>query len=109
MYYYNASKGGLACASEGLRGELRGTGVHIVTVYPGPVATDMGVNGLAKYESTWASRLSPMGNAETLGKLVVRAVEKKKARVVYPRSLAAAVMFPSLARWVTAMFTPPLK
>ncbi|HRI66970.1 MAG TPA: SDR family NAD(P)-dependent oxidoreductase [Polyangium sp.] len=109
MYYYNASKGALACASEGLRGELRGTGVHIVTVYPGPVATDMGTSGLAKYESTWASRLSPMGNSEALAKLVVRAVEKKKARVVYPRSLESAMLFPRLARWVTAMFTPPLK
>lgn len=109
MYYYNASKGALTCASEGLRGELRGTGVHIVTVYPGPVATDLGVNGLAKYESTWASRLSPMGNAEDLAKLVVRAVEKKKARVVYPRMLDVAMMFPRLSRWVTAMFTPPLK
>ncbi len=109
MYYYNASKGALACASEGLRGELRGTGVHIVTVYPGPVATDMGTTGLAKYESTWASRLSPMGNANDLAKLVVRAVEKKKARIVYPHSLASAMMFPRLARWITAMATPPIK
>jgi short-subunit dehydrogenase len=109
MYYYNASKGALAAASEGLRGELRGTGVHVVTVYPGPVATDMGTTGLAKYETTWASRLSPMGNAADLAKLVVQAVEKKKARVVYPRSLAMAMMFPRLARWVTAMFTPPVK
>lgn len=109
MYYYNASKGALACASEGLRGELRGTGIHIVTVYPGPVATDMGTTGLAKYESTWASRLSPMGNAHDLAKLVIRAVEKKKARVVYPHSLASAMMFPRLARWITAMATPPVK
>jgi len=109
MYYYNASKGALAAASEGLRGELRGTGVHIVTVYPGPVATDMGTTGLAKYESTWASRLSPLGNAQDLAKLVLRAVEKKKTRVVYPRSLAVAMLFPQLARWVTAMLTPPVK
>lgn len=109
MYYYNASKGALACASEGLRGELRGTGVHIVTVYPGPIATDMGTTGLAKYESTWASRLSPLGNAQDLAKLVVRAVEKKQARVVYPRMLASAMMFPRLARWVTAVATPPLR
>jgi short-subunit dehydrogenase len=99
----------LAAASEGLRGELRGTGVHIVTVYPGPVATNMGTTGLAKYESTWASKLSPMGSADELAKMVMRAVEKKKARVVYPRSLAIALLFPRLARWVTALATPPLK
>lgn len=109
MYYYNASKGALAVASEGLRGELRGTGVHILTVYPGPIATDMGTTGLAKYESTWASKLSPMGTADELANLVVRGVEKKKARIVYPRSLAIALLFPRLSRWVTAISTPPLK
>lgn len=109
MYYYNASKGALAVASEGLRGELRGTGVHILTVYPGPIATDMGTTGLAKYESTWASKLSPMGTADELARMVVRGVEKKKARIVYPRSLAIALLFPRLARWVTAISTPPLK
>lgn len=109
MYYYNASKGALAAASEGLRGELDGTGIHIVTVYPGPVATEMGTTGLAKYESTWASRLSPLGNADELARLVMRAVDKRKARVVYPRSLAVAMLFPRLARWVTAKLTPPVK
>lgn len=109
MYYYNASKGALAVASEGLRGELRGTGVHILTVYPGPIATDMGTTGLAKYESTWASKLSPMGTADELARMVVRGVEKKKARIVYPRSLAIALLFPRLSRWVTAISTPPLK
>lgn len=109
MYYYNASKGALAVASEGLRGELRGTGVHVLTVYPGPIATDMGTTGLAKYESTWASKLSPMGTADELARMVVRGVEKKKARIVYPRSLAIALLFPRLSRWVTAISTPPLK
>ncbi len=109
MYYYNASKGALANASEGLRGELYGTGVHVVTVYPGPVATDMGRTGLAKYEETLASKLSPLGNAEELARLVVRAVEKKKARVVYPGSLGIAYMFPRLSRWVTSRFSPPVK
>jgi short-subunit dehydrogenase len=109
MFYYNASKGALAAASEGLRGELRDTGVHIVTVYPGPVATDMGTTGLAKYESTWASRLSPMGKADELARLVVRAVDKKKARVVYPRSLSISRLFTRLATRVTARLTPPVK
>ena len=35
--WYGASKAGLAAFSESLRGELRGSGGHVVTVYPGPV------------------------------------------------------------------------
>jgi len=109
MFYYNASKGALANASEGLRGELRGTGVHVVTVYPGPVDTDMGRAGLQKYEPTLATRLSPVGDAHELARLIVRAVEKKKARIVYPRSYAVALLFPRISRWFTARFSPPVK
>jgi len=109
MYYYNASKGALANASEGLRGELRGTGVHVVTVYPGPVDTDMGRNGYEKYEPSLATRLSPVGRADELARLVVRAVLRRRARVVYPRSYGVALLFPRLSRWFTARFSPPVK
>src|SRR5262249_3961453 len=37
MTHYSAAKAGLAAASECLRGELRDTGINVVTVYPGPV------------------------------------------------------------------------
>lgn len=109
MFYYNAAKGALANASEGLRGELRGTGVHVVTVYPGPVDTDMGRAGYTKYEPTLATRLSPLGTTEALARLVLRAVDRKQARVIYPRSYAIALWFPRLARWFTGRFSPPVK
>ena len=109
MYYYNASKGALANASEGLRGELRGTGVHVVTVYPGPVDTDMGRLGYEKYEPSLSARMSPVGTAAGLARLVVRAVAKKKARIVYPRVYGVALLFPRIARFVTALFSPPIK
>jgi short-subunit dehydrogenase len=109
MFYYNAAKGGLANASEGLRGELLGTGVHVVTVYPGPIDTDMGRTGLTKYEPTLASRLSPFGKSDVLAELVVRAVERRRARVIYPRVYGVALSFPVLARWFVARFSPPVK
>jgi short-subunit dehydrogenase len=109
MYYYNAAKGGLATASEGLRGELYGTGVHVVTVYPGPVDTDLGRAGKEKYVPTLALRLSPFGTSEALAQLVIRAVERRCARVIYPRVYAITLLFPWLSRWVTGRFSPPVK
>ncbi|MFT3776634.1 MAG: SDR family NAD(P)-dependent oxidoreductase [Minicystis sp.] len=109
MFYYNAAKGGIGNASEGLRGELLGTGVHVVTVYPGPVDTDMARKGYEKYEPTLAARLSPEGTTEGLARLILKAVDRKKARVIYPRTYAIALSFPRLARWFTARFSPPVK
>lgn len=108
MFYYNAAKAGLAAASEGLRGELRGTGVHVVTVYPGPVDTDMARRGFTRYESSLGARLSPVGTAEGLARLVRLAVLRRRARIIYPRAYAVVRYFPNLARWFTARFSPPL-
>jgi len=109
MYYYNASKAALAAASESLRDELRGTGVHVLTVYPGPVHTAMGDAGITNYEKTTASRLVPWGTTEELARIVRRAAEKKRPRVIYPRSYALTRYFPNLSRWFVGRFTPRLK
>lgn len=108
MYYYNASKGALANASEGLRGELRGTGVHVLTVYPGPVDTDMAQAGYTKYKPTLTARLAPLGRADVLARLVRKAAERRKARVIYPRLYSLALSFPRIARWFVARVSPPL-
>jgi short-subunit dehydrogenase len=109
MYYYNAAKGGLGNASEGLRGELRGTGVHVLTVYPGPVDTAMAQAGYTKYEMTLAARLSPVGTTDELARMIRKGVASRRARIVYPRSYAIARWFPNLSRWVTARISPPVK
>jgi short-subunit dehydrogenase len=109
MFFYNAAKGALANASEGLRGELRGTGVHVLTVYPGPVDTDMGRKGYASYEQTWSSKLSPQGNSEDLARMVRRGVERRTARIIYPRFYVTALWFPRLSRWIASRFAPPIK
>jgi len=109
MYYYNAAKAALGNASEGLRGELRGTGVHVVTVYPGPVDTDMARRGYEIYEKTWATAVSPVGNAGELARLVRGAVERRRPRVIYPRTYMVARWFPNLSRWFTARFSPPIR
>ena len=108
MFYYNAAKGGLGNASEGLHGELLGTGVHVLTVYPGPVDTDMARRGFERYEKTLSARLSPVGTTEGLARLILRGVERKKRRIIYPWAYSLALSYPRIARWFTARFSPPI-
>lgn len=109
MYFYNAAKGGLAAASEGLRSEVKKHGVHVVTVYPGPVTSDLEAAGRAAYEDRATTRNVPTGSPEVLARLVADAVEKKRPRVIYPRMYGLARHFPNLTRWALDALTPPLK
>lgn len=107
MTWYNAAKGGLAAASESLRGELRKSGVHVLTVYPGPVHTPMGDYGYAAYPPTLSVRLLPVGTTAQLAQRVRRAVASRAARVIYPRPYALARLFPGLTRFLLDRSTPP--
>jgi short-subunit dehydrogenase len=109
MFFYNAAKAGLAAASEGLRAEMKPHGIHVVTVYPGPVSSDMEAAGRAAYEETAASKYTPTGAADVLARMIANAVEKKRARVVYPRLYALSRHFPNATRWALDALTPPLK
>ena len=106
MTYYNAGKAGLAGASEALRGELRGSGVNVVTVYPGIIPTELGSKGLDAYESSKAIALQPQGTTEGLAKRVVRAVAKQRARVIYPEVYNVARHMPAATRWFMDRFSP---
>ncbi|MHC4391815.1 MAG: SDR family NAD(P)-dependent oxidoreductase [Planctomycetota bacterium] len=106
MYYYNAAKGGYAAASEALRGELRGSGVHVVTVYPGPVKTAMADAAITKYGDV--PGYTPTGTTDGLARLVRKAVRRKRSRVIYPRIYHLARWFPSTTRFVTDRLTPRL-
>ncbi|MEZ4257705.1 MAG: SDR family NAD(P)-dependent oxidoreductase [Polyangiaceae bacterium] len=109
MLFYNASKGALAAASEGLRGEVRRHGVHVVTVYPGPVKSAMEAAAREKYQDSAAVQKVPTGTAEELARLVLRAIDKKTPRVVYPKVYGMARHFPNMTRWITDALTPELK
>lgn len=109
MWYYNAAKAGLSAASESLRGELRKTGVHVVTVYPGPVDTPIARDGFASYEPSLLMKLLPQGRTDVLARLVRRAVERRRARVIYPRIYVLTRYFPTVGRWVVDRLTPPAR
>ena len=107
MTHYNASKAGLGAASESLRVELEGTGVHVVSVYPGPVKSPMEQAARENIEETWAVRHLPTGEAEELARLVEEACEKKKPRVFYPKVYGLSRYTRVMSQWFTDTFTPP--
>ena len=109
MYFYNAAKAGLAAASEGLRAEVKRHGIHVVTVYPGPVSTELERAGRAAYEESFMVRAVPTGRAEVLAERIFDAIEHRRPRVIYPRIYALSRHFPNATRWLLDAMTPPAK
>lgn len=109
MFFYNAAKAGLAAASEGLRAEMKPHGIHVVTVYPGPVTSDMEAAGRAAYEDRVSAKYAPTGKPEILARMIAKAVDKKRPRVVYPRLYSLSRHFPNATRWALDVLTPPLR
>ena len=105
--WYGASKAGLAQFTETLRSELEGTGVHVCVVYPGPVKTPMGDAAFEKYGGRGGTAgLAPEGKPDVLARLIRKAVERRKARVLYPGFYAMTYWFPWFSRWVTFRMAP---
>jgi short-subunit dehydrogenase len=97
--HYAATKAALVVATETLRMELVGSGVHVLHVIPGPV--DTAVQGETRLIPGIERMLSrtPMGNARVMADRIVRSLEGRKNRLIYPRRTAIAWILPSLARW----------
>ena len=104
--YYGASKAGLAAFSEATRGELAGTGVHLLTVYPGPVKTPMGEAGYAAYGGRDKVPKVPEGTPEELARRIHVAMKKRKKRLIYPRFYVTSRWLPWLARPLVDRFSP---
>lgn len=104
---YAAAKAGIAHYSETLRAEVLPYGIDVLTVYPGPVRTELERHARDGLKASWASRAAPVGDPRVLAALIHRAVRRGSARVVYPRSYALAWRFPRVAGWVTSRFSPP--
>lgn len=106
MVHYCAAKAGLGAASEALRGELRKTGIRVMTVYPGPTTTAMLKAAESAYPPTRSVRSVPTTSPEALARRIVRGVQRGKARVIYPRVYTLFRWLPALARWALDRFTP---
>ncbi|MEM6257538.1 MAG: SDR family NAD(P)-dependent oxidoreductase [Planctomycetota bacterium] len=75
-YCYGATKAALTAYADGLRGRLHGSGVHVVTVKPGPVQTAM-TYGLDGYDK--------MADPERVAGQIVEAIDKRRDTVYTPR------------------------
>jgi short-subunit dehydrogenase len=95
---YAATKAALALATETLRMELSGSGVHVLEAIPGPVDTAVqGETRLAPGIERMLDRV-PLGDAAVMARRIVAALERGRTRVIYPRRSALAYVLPALAR-----------
>lgn len=104
--YYGGAKAGLAMASEIAHLELAPRGVHVVTVYPGPVASALERGARAQLRPSLIARLIPTGDADRIAALIARAIDRREPRVVYPPLYAVADRALGVATWVTRRFSP---
>ena len=96
--HYCSTKAALAVATETLRLELTHTPVHVLEVIPGPVETAIQAESRLLPGFRAAMRRTPQGDPVVLGHLVADALERGRARVVYPRRLSPVYAFPGLMR-----------
>jgi len=107
MSWYGASKAGLVSFSESLRSELEGSGVHVVTVFPGPVETPMAAAARESMEKGGKVPNVPHGDAGELATKILEAVDQKIPRVVYP--WFHRIRFtPWLGKWMTTRAAPKI-
>jgi len=106
MGCYPASKAALATATEALRIELEGSGVNVLLVFLGGVNTPMHEQATRSYGT--ALRWMPLGRPEVVARLIVAAIRREHATVIYPRSVATIRWLPIVSGWVSARLVLPL-
>ena len=105
-YRRRGHKAGLAMASEIARIELAPHGVHVVTVYLGPVRSNLEQRARSQARPHAPRPLAPHGRPRALAERVLDACERRRPRVVYPGFYDLANRFPALAKRVTSVASP---
>ncbi|HEY4692402.1 MAG TPA: SDR family NAD(P)-dependent oxidoreductase [Bellilinea sp.] len=81
---YGASKAAVKLFTEGLHSELKGTNVHVTTVFPGAIATNISVNSgvtMSAQPPTENTRKIPTIAANVAAEIIVAGMEKNKYHV----------------------------
>jgi len=109
MACYSAAKAGLAAFSEALNAELSASGVHVLTVYPGPIDNGNRQDSLTVYGPNSMAGAVPWGQAKDLARAIRRAAEARNDRLIFPRFYNLSRGFPSIARFLVNRFTPQMR
>lgn len=103
--WYSASKAGLARAAEAIRIDLKGRGVRVVAVYPGPVKTPM-LDRIMTTSAKGFFRMLVTGTSTELARRIVDALRHDEDTVFYPSVYRATAWFMSMSRWVANTAAP---
>ncbi len=106
MAHYSGTKAALAMWSEVLRSEVAPAGVHVLTVYPGPVATPLEAAARERVESSVLLDTMPTGTTAELAAKIDAALGRSKARLIYPAFYATARYLPTVSQWVSEKLAP---
>lgn len=109
MGHYGGTKAALAQWSEVMRSEVAARGVHVLTVYPGPVETPLEAAAREKIDSNFLLDQMPMGTPAELAQKIDDAIASRSARLVYPAFYLSTRWFPALSQWVSETFAPKAK
>jgi short-subunit dehydrogenase len=101
---YCASKFGLRGFTDALRREVRGMGIDVCLVSPGPVRTEFGLHSGRVAGATEPSSMRIALPASAVGECIAELVRRPRRQVVIPWYFAPAVwlfgLFPALSDWM---------
>jgi hypothetical protein len=105
---YNASKFGSRGFFEGLRRELRGTGVVISEVFPGAVDTEFAQDPKATWKTTTVTPEFALLSTQAVADKIFQMIQKKKTKSVIPGimwlAIRANAYFPGFVSWVLSKY-----
>jgi short-subunit dehydrogenase len=104
--WYGASKAAIGQLSEITGIEIEKSGVHILTVYPGPVDTGLAAGARAKLDENFASKFMPVGTREVLAEKMVDAYIRKQDVLAYPEIYDSARHFHTISAWIPRKIAP---
>jgi len=98
---YGATKAAQISLTEALRVELRGTGIHAMSVHPIATTTEFGVVAIRESGGRKGAPIGPTQSAEQVAEAMVRAVRRPRPEVhPYPMARALVALNAIVPSWV---------